>query len=609
MKPVSRYEVKVIDDVNRREEMNSMKRSLAIILLSMVTAVTATAQGAQQKSETESQSVKAPQSTPTVEQILDRYAQAIGGATANAKLTSRVTKMTLEIEDSDVTVSFESYAQVPNKHVQIGQVKLGNGIEFEISRGFNGAVGWSLNATEGGFRELSGTELAAEKRAAEFNWDIKLKEIYPKMTLLGQAPVGDHTAYCIEATPPEGSAEKWFFDIQTWLLVRREFISESAVNGKVPVEIDFEDYREVDSVKIPFTVRMPLSKYTFKVNEVRHNLSIEEEKFKSPGAAIDELSISRVSNSGHPTTRRGVLYISLQSTGDQVSIRAELDQKNKSFTLAKGAEEIVSRLKMVYSHINEGEATKADINPVLEEFGALIFKPIADLVGSSTEVQFVIPGRFLTFPLDLLHFKGRPLFLQKPVTYSFDKIEPGHFPLSPQRTALIISDKSSDPENGCKVLKDILPSSDYYSIEEMNLTRLSTLDPADILLISAHGWVQFANTDSMGMGMERLLPEHLSHLSPKLVYLDSCQLGVSAQFVQSFRDRGIQFYVAPILSNEAGNSSTKTIAFFFERLKAGDTPSKALFYTRKKLYEFYGEKEGFNKLIFRAFPFRVYSLN
>src|SRR5262249_9258145 len=262
------------------------------------------------------------QSTPTVDQILDRYAQAIGGATAFGKLTSRVTKMTLEIEDSDAAVSFESYAQAPNKHVQIGQVKLGNGIEFEISRGFNGAVGWSLNATEGGFRELIGTELAAEKRAADFYWDIRLKEIYPKMALLGQAPVRDHTAYCIEATPTEGSHEKWFFDLQTGLLVRREFISESAVNGKVPVEIDFEDYREVDGVKLPFTVRMPLSKYTFKVSEVRHNLPIEESKFKSPGAAFDELSISRVSGSGQPTTRRGVLYLSLQSTGNQVSVRA-----------------------------------------------------------------------------------------------------------------------------------------------------------------------------------------------------------------------------------------------------------------------------------------------
>lgn len=592
-----------------------MKRGLTIVLLSLVIAGPVMAQGAQQKSVTEPQSVKAPQSMPTVDQILDRYVQAIGGAAAHRKLTSRITKMTLVIEDSDVTGSFEIYEQAPNKVVGIGQIKLGNGIKFEVSRGFNGAVGWSLNPTDGGFRELSGTELAAEKRDAEFYWEIKLKELYPKMAFIGQAPVGDHTAYCIEATPPEGSAEKWFFEAQTGLLVRIDSISESVSKGKVPVETYFEDYREVDGIKLPFSIRQPANKYTFKVNEVKHNVLIEEAKFKSPGAAVDDLSTSRVRSSSHPSTRSGVLYLSLQSTGNQISIRAELGEKNKSYTLAKGAEEIAKQVEGLYWRLQSSigaphnRATKAEINPLLEELGALFFTPIMALVDSSSEIQFVIPGRFLLFPLDLLHFRGRPLFLQKPVTYSFDKVESGQFLLSHKRTALIISDKSSDPENGCKVLKDILPSSGYYNIEEMNLAKLSSLQVADILLISAHGWVQFANTDSMGMGKEQLRSEHLTHLSPKLVYLDSCQLGVSAQFIQSFRDRGTQFYVAPILSNEAGNSSTKTITFFFERLKAGDTPSRALFFTRKKLYEFYGEKDGFDMLLYRAFPFRVYSLN
>jgi hypothetical protein len=585
-----------------------MKRSLTIILLSLVTVATAMAQGAQQKSGTEPQPLNAPQA-PTVDQILDRYVQAVGGERSLRKLTSRITKMTLVIEGSDITVSFEDYAQAPNKGVQIGRVKLGNGAEFEISRGFNGSVGWSLNPTDGGFRELSGMELATEKRNTEFYSEIKIRELYPKMALIGQVKVGDHSAYCIEATPPEGSSEKWFFDAQTGLLIRRDFISESETNDKVTTETYFEDYREVDGIKLPFTIRQPADKYTFKVNKVEHNVPIEDAKFKSPGAAFDELSISRVSRSGHPATSRGVLYLSLQSTGNQVSIRAELDEKNKSFTLAKGADEIVSRLKTLFAHLDNQEGAKTDITPVLEEFGALIFTPIADLVDSSTEIQFVIPGRFLTFPLDLLHFKGLPLFLQKPVTYSFEKIGPGEYPLSPRQTALIIEDRSINPERCCQILKDALPSSGYYNMEEMNLSKLSALRAADILLISAHGWVQFANIDFMGMGKERLQPERLSHLSPGLVYLDSCQLGVSAQFIQSFRSRGTQFYVAPILSNEAGNSSTKTIAFFFERLKAGDTPSKALFYTRKKLYEFYGEKDGFNKLLFRAYPFRVYALN
>jgi CubicO group peptidase (beta-lactamase class C family) len=225
-----------------------------------------------------------------VDQILDRYVKAIGGAAAHRKLTSRVMKMTFEIEDSDVTARYESYRQAPNKAVVIGKFKLGNGIEFEVSRGFNGAEGWALNPTDVGFRELSGTELAAEKREADFYWDIKLKELYPKMALLGQVKVGDHKAYCIEATPPEGDPLKLYFETQTGLLVRIDSISESVKNGKVPVESYYEDYREVDGIKLAFTTRQPAYKYAYKVNEVRHNVPIEEAKFMSPDPARAALS-------------------------------------------------------------------------------------------------------------------------------------------------------------------------------------------------------------------------------------------------------------------------------------------------------------------------------
>jgi CubicO group peptidase (beta-lactamase class C family) len=92
-----------------------MKRSLAIILSSLFTVVTAMAQGAQQKSATESQSLNASQSTPTVDQIIDRYVQAIGGEAALRKVTSRIINLTLVIEGDDVTASFESYSQAPNK--------------------------------------------------------------------------------------------------------------------------------------------------------------------------------------------------------------------------------------------------------------------------------------------------------------------------------------------------------------------------------------------------------------------------------------------------------------------------------------------------------------
>src|SRR5215475_11818691 len=234
-----------------------MKRSLTIILLSLVTFVPAMAQGARQKAGARSQRVKAPRSMPTVDQILDKYVQAIGGEAAFGKLTTRVAKGTIEEEVSGVTGSFVVYAQAPNKLALIGRAQTKEGFGFDISHGFDGVVGWSVNkAVMGpGFRELSGKELAAEKRDAEFYSEVRLKELYPRMTLRGKMKVGVREAYVIEAKPAEGNPEKWYFDTQTGLLVRTDSVRERAEGVRIPCATYLKDYREVDGIKLPFTIR------------------------------------------------------------------------------------------------------------------------------------------------------------------------------------------------------------------------------------------------------------------------------------------------------------------------------------------------------------------
>ncbi len=268
-------------------------------------------------------------------------------------------------------------------------------------------------------------------------------------------------------------------------------------------------------------------------------------------------------------------------------------------------------------HLYQMQGAKDELKPVLEELGATFFTPITSLLEEAAEIRFIISGKFLRFPLDLLHFKGQPLFLQKPVTYGFEKLEAGPVAFTAPRPALMIEDEGLNSEKCCQRLNNSLPLSDYYSSGEMNLAKLASQPPADLLLVSAHGYVGFGRMDYLELGKERILqlgkerirPEHLVHLAPKLVFMDSCALGASASFIQSFREGGARYYVASLVGVEAGNSSTKIIQNFFERLKVGDTPSRALFFTRKKLYEVYGEKDGYAKLINRAFPFRVYVLN
>lgn len=266
-----------------------MKTRLTIIALSLVIVITGMAQGAQQKPKPVQEGANAPVSMPTVDQILDKYVQAIGGKTAFEKLKTRVMKGTFENLTTSRVVPIEIYAKAPNKRVEMIFTD-----GSDSSRGFNGAVGWSLNMTETGFRELSGPGLAAEKREAEFYREIKLKELYPRLTLAGKEKVGDREAYVIEATPTEGSTEKLYFNVQTGLLIRRDITIEMPKDGRIPVEslvkipaeIYLEDYREIDGIRLPFTIRhsLPGAKTTNKFKEIKHNTPIEDAKFNKPAA-------------------------------------------------------------------------------------------------------------------------------------------------------------------------------------------------------------------------------------------------------------------------------------------------------------------------------------
>jgi CubicO group peptidase (beta-lactamase class C family) len=233
---------------------------------------------------------------PTVDQVLDKYVQAIGGEAALGKLTTGVMKGTIEIPSLGATGSFEVHSKAPNKQVQSSRIKFSNGHELNNSRGFDGATGWSLNATENKFRELNGRELAAEKRDAEFYRDIKLRELYPQMTLKGKVKISARLAYVIEATPAEGGPEKWYFDTGTGLLVRRDVVQEGSKIGQSTSEIYLEDYREVDGVKFPFTLRIsaPGAKLIVKFNEIEHNVPIEDAKFNRPEYAADAPSAATV---------------------------------------------------------------------------------------------------------------------------------------------------------------------------------------------------------------------------------------------------------------------------------------------------------------------------
>lgn len=260
-----------------------MKRNALCLLFSLLMSVLVSAQEKPKSPDVPkapSGNGSAAAAAPTIDEILDKYVKALGGKEAIEKLNSRIVKGSFDIEAANMSGSFENFQKAPNKSATRISIQ-GFG---DINSVFDGSKGWS-NDPFSGFRELSGVELAATKREADLHSALNFKKNYSKMVVKGKEKVDSSEAYVVEATPEEGTPEKFYFDVNSGLVVRHDSERDSP-QGKLAAEIYLTDYKEVDGVKIPFLTKFntPAFAFTIKVTEVTHNTEIDESKFNKPAA-------------------------------------------------------------------------------------------------------------------------------------------------------------------------------------------------------------------------------------------------------------------------------------------------------------------------------------
>jgi zinc protease len=253
-----------------------MKRIALALAFAMMMTFTSVAQE-KPKVEAPKTDAKA-EALPSVDDILDKYVKAIGGKEAIEKIKSRSMKGSFNIEAMNMTGAVEMFTKAPNKSAM--KIDLPNfGV---VNRVFDGAKGWDLNPMSG-LREVSGAELAQMKRSSDFHQEINFKKHYAKMEVKGKEKVGSYETYVIEATPPEGSVVKLFFDVSTGLLVRQDGESETP-DGKIPIETYIDEYKAVDGVKVAHTLKQvnPMMTWAITISEVKSNVEIDEAKFNKP---------------------------------------------------------------------------------------------------------------------------------------------------------------------------------------------------------------------------------------------------------------------------------------------------------------------------------------
>ena len=216
-------------------------------------------------------------SIPSLDEVFNKYVQALGGAAALNAVTSRVVKGTLDVVGVSRGGTFESYIVAPNKALNILQP----GPKETIRVGYNGRIGWEQ--TPAGVRTLKGAELHAVQYDSDYYKILNLKTAYSKLTLVGMSKIGYRDVYVIDMQPASGNADRLFVDAQTYLPVRMNAM-RTHKGDPAPVEIYYDDWREVEGLKLPHVITHSFQKrtITLTVKELKNNLPVDAKIFERP---------------------------------------------------------------------------------------------------------------------------------------------------------------------------------------------------------------------------------------------------------------------------------------------------------------------------------------
>lgn len=200
-----------------------------------------------------------PVPDPLAKPVLEKYLEASGGKAAFDKFTSRVSTGTVELTALGMKGTVEIVEESPDKSSTIITAP-GLGI---MQRTYDGRRAWLQDPLQG-FIRFTGMGLALAREGAVFNKPAQLGDLYQSAVFIGEEQLAGKDVNVIRL-----GLERWYFDADTGLLLRKG-------------NIYYDDYREVDGVKLPFRMREEVfsgAAAVYQLTEIKHNVKIDETKF------------------------------------------------------------------------------------------------------------------------------------------------------------------------------------------------------------------------------------------------------------------------------------------------------------------------------------------
>jgi hypothetical protein len=220
-----------------------------------------------------------------VQQVIDAYVAALGGAEALAHITSRKAEGRLEISNrSGDHEKFVAYWRAPD----FSRVSV-NASDSSVETGFDGKTGWR-SEEQGVVDSLKGQGLQLVLRDANPLRYARIVELYPGIAVDSDPPedAGKRTVLVFHSRE---DTIRFYFDPQTHLLT--EITTEHSKDETGTHRYQFEDYRKLDGVLFPFTIReiIPIAnadpravhiEHVLRFRKVQNNVTIADSLFSPP---------------------------------------------------------------------------------------------------------------------------------------------------------------------------------------------------------------------------------------------------------------------------------------------------------------------------------------
>lgn len=244
--------------------MSSVTRRVRVVALATVAAVAALPLAAQ--------------TTPTAQQIYEKYVAAIGGRAAWDRKVTMQQKQSITLGTMG-NASGEMLSARSGRAIQKIVTPFG-----EITQGYDGTTAWMINPMQGP-QIIEGKAADALRQAADWRMLTYAPGALTSATVVGAADFEGRKTWQVRTVPAVGPELMDYFDQETGLRLGATSKIPSEM-GELDVKVLFRDYTAFGDIKLPKTVvqQNPVAgEITITVDSVEFD-KVPESAFALPDA-------------------------------------------------------------------------------------------------------------------------------------------------------------------------------------------------------------------------------------------------------------------------------------------------------------------------------------